>query len=69
VATDVLLETTDPEHKPGSVTTHHLAPSPKPTSVKTFASVASTTKGKPQVVIPVVQTPTKPLQAKTDAKC
>jgi len=68
VATDMLLETTDPGHKPGSVTVHHLAPSPKPTSVKTFASVASTPKVKPQQASPTVQTPTKPLQAKMDAK-
>jgi len=64
----MLLESTDPGHKPGSVTVNHLAPSPKPTNVKTFASVASTPKVKPQQASPTVQTPTKPLQAKTDAK-
>jgi len=68
VATDVLLDTTDPGHQPGTATVHHLAPSPKPTSFKTFASVTSTPKVKPQQANPVVQTPTKPLQAKTDAK-
>jgi len=68
VATDMLLETTDPGHKPGSVTVHHLAPSPKPTSTKTFASVASAPKVKPQQASPTVQAPAKPLQAKTDAK-
>jgi len=64
----MLLESTDPGHKPGSVTVNHLAPSPKPTSVKTFASVTLTPKVKPQQASPTVQTPTKPLQAKTDAK-
>jgi len=72
VATDMLLESTDPEHQPGSMTVHHLAHSPKPASTKTFASVASTPKTptatKPQQASPMVQTPTKPLQAKTDAK-
>jgi len=63
VATDMVLETTDPGYKPGSVTVNHLAPSPKPTSVKTFASVASTPKVKPQQANHVAQTPTKPLQA------
>jgi len=29
VATDPLLESTDPQHQPGSVTVHHRAPSPK----------------------------------------
>jgi len=29
VATDTLLEPTDPQHQPGSMTTHHRAPSPK----------------------------------------
>jgi len=29
VATDTLLESTDPRHQPGSVTAHHRAPSPK----------------------------------------
>jgi len=64
----MLLETTDPGHKPGSVTVNHLAPSPKPTSAKTFASVALTPKVKPQQASLTVQTPTKPLQVKTDAK-
>jgi len=51
---------------------NHLAPSPKPTSAKTFASVASTPKTpavtKTQQDGPAAQTPTKPLQAKMDAK-
>jgi len=72
VATDMLLDSTDPQHQPGSMTVHHLAPSPKQASTKTFASVASTPKTptvtKPQQASPRVQTPTKPLQAKTDAK-
>jgi len=68
VARDMLLESTDPGHKPGSMTVNHLVPSPKPTSVKTFASVASTPKVKPQQASPTVQTSTKPLHAKTDAK-
>ena len=29
VATDPLLESTDPQHQPGSMTVHHRAPSPK----------------------------------------
>jgi len=29
VATDTLLESTDPKHQPGSMTVHHRAPSPK----------------------------------------
>jgi len=72
VATDMLLESTDPEHQPGSMTVTHLAPSPKPASAKTFASVASTPKTptvtKPNQASPTVRTPTKPTQAKTDAK-
>jgi len=72
VATDMLLESTDPQHQPGSMTVNHLAPSPKPASAKTFASVASTPKipavTKTQQAGPTAQTPTRPLQAKTDAK-
>jgi len=72
VATDVIYDTTDPQHQPGSMTIHHQAPSPKQASTKTFASVASTPKtpilATPQQASPKVQTPTKPLQAKTDAK-
>jgi len=72
VSADMLLESTDPEHQPGSATVHHLAPSPKPASTKTFASVALTPKTptltKHQQASPMVQTPTKPLQAKMDAK-
>jgi len=62
VATDVLLESTDPQHQPGSMAVNHLAPSPKPASAKTC------TVTKPQQTGPMAQTPTKPLQAKTDAK-
>jgi len=62
----------DSGHQPGSVTVHHLAPSPEPASTKTFTSVAATPKTptvtKPQQASPAVQTPTKPLQGKTDAK-
>jgi len=72
VATDALLNSTDPQHQPGSMTVHHQAPSPKQASTKTFASVASTPKAPilatPQQASPKVQTPTKPLQAKTDTK-
>jgi len=72
VAADVLLESTNPGHQPGSAEVHHLAPGPKPASAKTFASVASTPKTpavtKPQKAGPAVQTPTKPKQAKTDTK-
>ena len=68
----MLLESTDPGHQPGSVTVNHLAPSPKPTSAKTFASVASTPKTpivtKPQQASTTVQTPNKPTQAKTEVK-
>jgi len=72
VATDTLLDTTDPGHQPGSMVVHCMAASPKQTGAKTFASVASTPKtptlAMPQQAIPKVQTPTKPLQAKTDTK-
>ena len=72
VATDMLLESTDPGYQPGSVAVNHLAPSPKPASIKTFASVASTPKTpivtKPQQASPTVQTPNKPTQAKTEVK-
>jgi len=72
VATDAICNTTDPQHQPGSVTAHHQAPSPKQASTKTFASVASTPKAPmlatPQQPSPKVQTPIKPLQAKTDKK-
>jgi len=72
VATDMLLNTTDPGHQPGSMVVHHMAASPKQTGAKTFASAALTPKtptlATPQQAIPKVQTPTKPLQAKTDTK-
>jgi len=71
VATDMLLKSMDPQHQPGSMTVHHVAPSPKQASTKTFASVASTqtpTVTKPQQASPMVQTQNKPLQAKMDAK-
>jgi len=72
VATDMLLESTDPQHQPKSVTVHHQAPSPKQASAKTFASVASTPKTptvtKPQQAGPAAKTPSKPLHAETDAK-
>jgi len=44
VARDTILDSTDPQHQPGSMTVHHQAPSPKQASTKTFASVASTPK-------------------------
>jgi len=72
VATDTILNSTDPQHQPGSMTVHHQTPSPKQANTKTFASVASAPKtpilATPQQASPKVQTPTKPLQAKTDAK-
>jgi len=72
VATDMLLESTDPQHQPGSMTVNHLALSPQQASAKTFASVASTPKTptvtKPQQTSPTAQTPTKHVHAKTDAK-
>ena len=72
VTTDTLLGSTDPGHKPGSMTVHHLAPSPKPASTKTFASIAATpdapTVTKPQQASPKAKAPVKPLQTKTDAK-
>jgi len=71
VATDMLLESTDPQHQPGSVTVNHLARSPKPASTKTFASVALTPTPavtKTQQAGPMAHAPTKPLQAKTAAK-
>jgi len=72
VATDTIYDSSNPQHQPGSMTVHHQAPSPKQASAKTFASVASTPKtpmlAKPQQAGPKVQTPTKPLHAKTDAK-
>jgi len=50
----------------------HQAPSPKPASTKTFASVASTPNApmvtKPQQAGTKVPTPTEPLQTKTEAK-
>jgi len=71
----MLLKSTDPQHQPGSMTAHHLAPSPKQANTKTFASVASvastpkiSTVTKHQQASPTVQTSTKPLQAKMDAK-
>ena len=72
VATDTILDTTDPGHQPGSMVVHHMAASPKQTGVNTFASIASTPKT-PTVALPQqastkVQTPTKPLQAKTETK-
>jgi len=72
VAMDAILDTHDPQHQPGSTVVHHRAARPKQTSAKTFASVASTPKtptlAPPQQVSPEVQTPTKPVQAKTDTK-
>jgi len=72
VATNTILDTTDPQHQPGSMVVIHKAVSPKQTSAKTFASIASTPKtpilALPQQASPKVQTPTKPLQAKTDTK-
>jgi len=72
MAADMLLKSMDPQHQPGSMTVNHLAPSPKPTSTKTFASVASTPKTpavtKTQQAGPTAQAPTKPVQAKMDAK-
>ena len=50
----MLLESTDPQHQPGSMMVNHLAPSPKQASTKTFASVALT---------PKTPTVTKPQQA------
>jgi len=74
VATDTILDTTDPQHQPGSVVVIHKAASPEQTSAKTFASVALTpktplktpTSAPPQQASPKVQTPTTPIQAKTD---
>jgi len=72
VATDAIYNATDPQHQPGSVTAHHQAPSPKQANTKTFALVVSTPKAPtltmPQQPNPKAQTPTKPLQAKTDKK-
>jgi len=72
VATDTILNTADPGHQPGSVVVCHMAANPKQTGAKTFASVASTPKtptlAPPQQASAKVQTPTKPLQAKTDTK-
>jgi len=72
VATDTFLDTQDPQHQPGSIVVHHRAASPKQTSAKTFASIASTPKTPtlppPQQASPKVKTPTKPLQAKMDTK-
>jgi len=61
VATDVLLDTSDPNHQPGSMTVSHHAPSPKQAKAKTFASVVSTPKTpvKAQKTSPTKQTPTK----------
>jgi len=60
VATDMLLQSTDPQHQPGSMTVHHLAPSPKQANTKTFASVALTPKTakvtQTQQASPTVQT-------------
>jgi len=53
VATDTILESTDPQHQPGSLAVHHQAPSPKQASTKTFASVALTPKS------PILATPTQ----------
>jgi len=54
------------------MTVTHLAPSPKPASAKTFASVASTPNapavGKPQQAGATAPTPTEPLQTETEAK-
>jgi len=63
VATDVLLESSDPKHQPGSMTVSHHAPSPQQANAKTFASVASAPKtpAKTQQTSPTAQTPTKPV--------
>jgi len=57
VATDVLLEWSDPKHQPGSMTVSHHAPSPKQAKTKTFASVASTPRrpAKTQQTSPATQ--------------
>jgi len=72
VATDMLLKSSDPQHQPGSMTVCHHAPSPKPASTKTFASVASTPSAlaaaKTQQTGPAAQASTKPIRAKTDPK-
>jgi len=57
---------------PLSTQVAHQAPSPKPASTKTFASVALTPNApsvtKPQQAGTMAPTPTKPLQTKTEAK-
>jgi len=70
VATDMLLNLSDPNHQPGSMTVSHHAPSPKQAKTKTFASVVSTPKtpAKTQQTSPTKQTSTKPVQAKADVK-
>jgi len=70
VATDMLLESSDPNYKPGTVTVSNPPPSPKPVKTITFASVVSTPKAPPktQQTSPTKQTPTKPAQAKADVK-
>jgi len=70
VATDVLLDSSDPKHQPGSVTVSNHPPSPKPVKTITFASVVLTPKASPktQQTSPTKQTPTKSVQAKADVK-
>jgi len=72
VAVDAILDMQDPQHQPGSIVVIHKHASPKQTSAKTFAAAASTPKtpisAPPQKVSPKVQTPAKPLRAKTDTK-
>jgi len=70
VATDMLLDSSDPNHKPGTMTASNHPPSPKQTKTITFVSVISTPKAPPktQQTSPTKQTPTKPAQAKADVK-
>jgi len=70
VAVDMLLESSDPKHQPGSMMVSHHAPSPEQAKAKTFASVALTPKtpAKTQQTSPATQTPTKPVRAKADVK-
>ena len=63
VATDTLLDSSDPQQQARSVTVHHRVPSPKQATTKTFASVESTPKSPalamPQQANPKAQTPAK----------
>jgi len=70
VAADVLLDSSDPNHQPGTMTVSNHPPSPKQTKTIAFASVVSTPKASPktQQTSPTKQTPTKPVQAKADVK-